>query len=146
MKSETADPQQAERPAVNKTGDLELREATLRLIRGKNLNRAEAAKFLECLLSPGVTDAQISAALVALVTKGETVEELTGMADAMRDRAVRLHCEHRKYIDTAGTGSSRRKMFNISTAAAFVIAGAGLPVAKHGARASTSNCGSADVL
>ncbi len=128
------------------TGDFELRDATLRLMQRKHLSRAEAAKLLECLLSPVTTDAQIAAALVALAVKGETVEELAGMAEAMRDRAIHLNSRHRNYIDTAGTGSSAAKTFNVSTAATFVISGAGLPVAKHGARAATSNCGSADVL
>src|SRR5437867_11600660 len=68
------------------------------------------------------------------------------MDEALRDRVIHLNSQHRNYIDTAGTGSSAAKTFNVSTAAAFVIAGAGLPVAKHGARAATSNCGSADVL
>src|SRR5206468_11294656 len=68
------------------------------------------------------------------------------MAEAMRDRAIHLNSRHRNYIDTAGTGSSAAKTFNVSTGATFVISGAGLPVAKHGARAATSNCGSADAL
>jgi anthranilate phosphoribosyltransferase len=89
---------------------------------------------------------RIGAALVALALKGETVDELTGMAEAMRARAVRIHCRHARFIDTAGTGSSYAKTFNVSTAAAFVCAGAGLPVAKHGSRAATSLSGSADVL
>ena len=127
-------------------GDFELRDATLGLMQRKHLSRAEAARLLECLLSPVTTDAQIAAALIALAVKGETVEELAGMAEAMRDRAIHLNSRHRNYIDTAGTGSSAAKTFNVSTAASFVIAGAGLPVAKHGARAATSNCGSADVL
>jgi anthranilate phosphoribosyltransferase len=128
------------------TGDFGLSEATLRLTNGENLTRAEAAKFLENLISPDAKDAQIADALTALAAKGETVDELAGMAEAMRNRALRLHSRHRNFIDTAGTGSSSAKTFNVSTAAAFVIAGAGLPVAKHGARAATSNCGSADVL
>ena len=131
---------------MSESGSVELGHTTTRLMRGDDLSRAEAAEFLECLLSPAATDAQIAAALVALAEKGETVEELAGMAEAMRDRAVRLKSHHRNYIDTAGTGSSAAKTFNVSTAAMFVIAGAGLPVAKHGARAATSNCGSADVL
>src|SRR5215208_2902113 len=117
-----------------------------RLVRREDLNREEAFELLEGLLDAEATDAQISGALVALATKGETVEELTGMAEGLRSRAVRVISKHQCFIDTAGTGSSRAKTFNISTAAAFVIAGAGLPVAKHGNRAASSNCGSADLL
>jgi anthranilate phosphoribosyltransferase len=127
-------------------GDVDLRHATLRLMRGENLSQIEASQFLSALLSPGATDAQIAAALAVLAIKGETIEELAGMAEAMRARALRVHSRHSRFIDTAGTGSSQAKTFNVSTAAAFVIAGAGLPVAKHGSRAATSRCGSADVL
>src|SRR3989440_10456648 len=123
-----------------------LREFTLRLMRGENLKREEAAALLDALLEGGATDAQIGAALVALAVKGETVEELAGLASAMRSRAVPVRSRHACFIDTAGTGSSAAKTFNVSTAAAFVIAGAGLPVAKHGSRAATSRSGSADVL
>jgi anthranilate phosphoribosyltransferase len=131
---------------ARETGNVDLRETTMRLVRGENLSRTEAANFLDALLDPVATDMQIAAALIALTGKGETVEELAGMAEAMRKRATPLHSRHDRFIDTAGTGSSAAKRFNVSTAAAFVIAGAGLPVAKHGARASTSNCGSADML
>jgi anthranilate phosphoribosyltransferase len=124
----------------------QLREFTLRLMRGENLRREEATAFLGALLDGGATDAQIGAALVALAVKGETVEELAGLASAMRARAVRIRSRHECFIDTAGTGSSAAKTFNVSTASAFVIAGAGLPVAKHGSRAATSRSGSADVL
>jgi anthranilate phosphoribosyltransferase len=124
----------------------QLREFTLRLMRGQNLLRGEAEAFLGALLDGGATDAQIGAALVALAVKGETVDELAGLASAMRARAVRIRSRHECFIDTAGTGSSTAKTFNVSTAAAFVIAGAGLPVAKHGSRAATSRSGSADVL
>jgi anthranilate phosphoribosyltransferase len=123
-----------------------LRALLMRLMRGENLERAEAAALLDALLDGEATDAQIAAALVALALKGETVEELTGMAQAMRARARRVNCCHPSFIDTAGTGSSHAKTFNVSTAAAFVIAGAGLAVAKHGSRAATSRSGSADVL
>ena len=123
-----------------------LRALLLRLMRGENLSRTDAASLLDALLEESATDAQIAGALVALALKGETVEELTGMAEAMRARAVRLKTRHELFIDTAGTGSSAAKTFNVSTAAAFVIAGAGLPVAKHGSRAATSRSGSADVL
>jgi anthranilate synthase component 1 len=123
-----------------------LRQATLRLLRGENLSRIEATDFLRWLLEPSATDTQVAAALVALAAKGETADELAGMAEAMRKRATPLHSAHRRFIDTAGTGSSQAKTFNVSTAAAFVIAGAGLPVAKHGARAATSVSGSADLV
>jgi anthranilate phosphoribosyltransferase len=131
---------------LRETGNLGLRETTMRVVRGENLSRIEAASFLDALLDPSATDTQIAAALIALTTKGETVEELAGMAEAMRERATPLHSRHERFIDTAGTGSSAAKRFNVSTAAAFVIAGAGLPVAKHGARAASSTSGSADVL
>jgi anthranilate phosphoribosyltransferase len=123
-----------------------LRGLLLNLMQGKNLSRVEAAQLLDQLLSGEATDAQISAALVALAVKGETTEELAGMAQAMRSHSVKINSIHQDFIDTAGTGSSRAKTFNVSTAAAFVIAGAGLPVAKHGSRAATSKSGSADVL
>jgi anthranilate phosphoribosyltransferase len=124
----------------------DLQKITLRLMRGENLSRVEAGLFLSALINPDVTDAQIAAALAALTVKGETVDELAGMAEAMRERAVQLRSRHDCFIDTAGTGSSAVKTFNVSTATAFVIAGAGLPVAKHGSRAATSHSGSADVL
>ena len=117
-----------------------------RLMRNENLSRNDAAKLLEWLLDGAATDAQIAATLIALKGKGETVEELAGLAEGMRARATRITCRHRSFIDTAGTGSSAAKTFNVSTAAAFVIAGAGVPVAKHGNRAASSKCGSADVL
>ena len=117
-----------------------------RLVRRENLTQHEARQLLEALLDEEATDAQIAGALMALATKGETVEELTGLAAGLRARSVRLKCQHKCFIDTAGTGSSTAKTFNISTAAAFVIAAAGLPVAKHGNRAASSKSGSADVL
>ncbi len=123
-----------------------LRTLLLRLMRGENLQRFEAGQLLGALLDGEATDAQIAAALVALAVKGETVEELAGMAAAMRERSTRITSRHKVFIDTAGSGSSAVKTFNVSTAAALVIAGAGLPVAKHGSRAATSRSGSADVL
>ena len=123
-----------------------LNEFLARLVRREDLSREEAFDLLEALLDAEATDAQISGALVALAAKGETVDELTGMAEGLRSRAVRVISKHECFIDTAGTGSSRAKTFNISTAAAFVIAGAGLPVAKHGNRAASSKSGSADLL
>ena len=127
-------------------GQHRLCEFLARLVRREDLSRDEAEQLLESLLDAEATDAQIAAVLVALAVKGETVEELTGMASGLRARAVRVNSCHSCFIDTAGTGSSRAKTFNISTAAAFVIAGAGLPVAKHGNRAASSKSGSADLL
>lgn len=123
-----------------------LRKYLPRLVRRENLKRDEAASLLDSLLDEDTTDAQIAATLVALTAKGETVEELAGMALALRARALHVNSDHSIFIDTAGTGSSPAKTFNISTAAAFVIAAAGLPVAKHGNRAASSRSGSADVL
>jgi anthranilate phosphoribosyltransferase len=124
----------------------DLRSFLPRLMRAEDLSRSEAAQLLDALLDPEATDAQIASTLVALRLKGETFEELAGLTEAMRERAVRITSRHACFIDTAGTGSSRVKTFNVSTAAAFVIAGAGLAVAKHGNRAASSRCGSADVL
>jgi anthranilate phosphoribosyltransferase len=123
-----------------------LKQFLPRLMRGEDLSRAEAAELLDAVLDPEATDAQIASTLVALRMKGETFEELAGLTEAMRERAVPITSRHACFIDTAGTGSSRVKTFNVSTAAAFVIAGAGLAVAKHGNRAASSRCGSADVL
>ncbi|MEK6337131.1 MAG: anthranilate phosphoribosyltransferase [Acidobacteriota bacterium] len=123
-----------------------LRAYLSRLTRGVSLSREEAAGLLNALLDDQASDAQIAGTLIALKQKGETVEELAGLAQGMRGRAVRINSQHKRFIDTAGTGSSCAKTFNVSTAAAFVIAGAGLPVAKHGNRAASSLCGSADVL
>ena len=124
----------------------DLRSFLLRLIRRESLTQNEASGLLDLMLDDKSADVQIAAVLVALAAKGETVDELAGMASGLRARAVHIKAQHRCFIDTAGTGSSPAKTFNISTAAAFVIAGAGLPVAKHGNRAASSRSGSADVL
>jgi anthranilate phosphoribosyltransferase len=134
-----------ERPAPVQR-DSQLPTFISRLARGQNLSCDEASNLLGCLLEETATDGQIAAALVALAVKGETVDELVGIATAMRSRALRVSARHESFIDTAGTGSSSAKTFNISTAAAFVTAGAGLPVAKHGNRGVTSRTGSSDVL
>jgi anthranilate phosphoribosyltransferase len=126
--------------------DTPLHPFLVRLMRGENLSFKEASKFFTALTDAEANPAQVAGALVALASKGETSEELAGMAKAMREQAVRIKTSHRNFIDTAGTGSGKTKTFNVSTAAAFVISGAGLPVAKHGNRAVTSKTGSADVL
>lgn len=123
-----------------------LRDATLRFMRGERLSFDQSGDFLDALLDAEANDTQIAAALTAASLKGGSAEELAGMAEAMLARAVPIRSTLSEFIDTAGTGSSAAKTFNVSTAAAFVIAGAGLPVAKHGSRAATSRSGSADVL
>src|SRR6476620_4862008 len=127
-------------------GQNQLQHFLLRLVRREDLSRDEACECLDSLLDDEATDVQIAAALTALAMKGETVEELAGLASGLRSKAVQLQCRHQCFIDTAGTGSSRAKTFNVSTAAAFVIAACGLPVAKHGNRAASSKSGSADLL
>jgi len=134
-----------EQPVPSQT-TTELPVFTSRLTRGDSLSCDEAANFLNCLLAETATDSQIAAALMALAKKGETVDELVGCATAMRLRAVRINAVPEAFVDTAGTGSSMAKTFNVSTAAAFVIAGAGVAVAKHGNRGVTSRTGSSDVL
>ncbi len=131
---------------VEQTADSGSPDFLRRIMRSDNLSRAEAGQLLDWLLDGTATDVQVAAILIALKQKGETVDELIGLAAGMRARVTRISCAHSCFIDTAGTGSSRAKTFNVSTAAAFVIAGAGLPVAKHGNRAASSSCGSADVL
>lgn len=116
------------------------------LLSGKNLSEPEAAEFFGCLQAETDNEHLLAAALTAFEAKGATVEEIYAMAKIMRSRCVRVHSKNDTFVDLVGTGGSPVKTFNVSTAAAFVIAGAGVSVAKHGNRAATSNSGSADVL
>jgi anthranilate phosphoribosyltransferase len=122
-----------------------IREAIAALVDGRSLVEAEAAAVMEEIMSGEATPAQFGAFVTALRLKGETVDEIAGMARVMREKARRVHVEG-VLLDTCGTGGDARGTFNVSTAAAFVAAGAGARVAKHGNRAMTSRCGSADVL
>jgi anthranilate synthase/phosphoribosyltransferase len=117
-------------------------------VKRENLTAAQAEEAMNVIMTGRATPAQIGAYLIALRMKGETVEEITGSARAMRSSAVKVPFTARpgKLFDTAGTGGDGAHTFNISTAAAFVIAGTGRKVAKHGNRAASSKCGSADVL
>jgi anthranilate phosphoribosyltransferase len=117
------------------------------LLARESLTQAEAASLLDFMLSAEATDAQIAALLTALAAKGETAEELAGFAATMRARSAKIQStKHSTFIDTCGTGGSTAKTFNVSTAAAFVVSAAGVPVAKHGNVGVTSKAGSADVL
>ncbi|MDQ2746788.1 MAG: anthranilate phosphoribosyltransferase [Acidobacteriota bacterium] len=113
---------------------------------GVDLSDSEAVEFFNALQAETEDENLIAAALLAFEAKGATVEEFYAMAKLMRSRAVRVHSKHQTFVDIVGTGGSKAKIFNVSTAAAFVIAGAEIPVAKHGNRAATSSSGSADVL
>lgn len=132
--------------ATNSKADTPLYKFLIRLIRGEDLSLAEAAEFFRALIDVNANSAQIAGALAALTAKGETFQELAGMARVMRDSAVKISSRQKNFIDLAGTGSSSVKTFNVSTAAAFVAAGAGLTVAKHASRGVMSKTGSADVL
>lgn len=132
--------------ATNSKADTPLFPYLNRLIRGENLDVDEAADFFRALTDFNANPAQVAGCLTALTAKGETFTELAGMARVMRQQAVKIKSRQKNFIDVSGTGSSIAKTFNVSTAAAFVTAGAGLAVAKHGNRAVMSDTGSADVL
>jgi anthranilate phosphoribosyltransferase len=122
-----------------------VRAALAAVVDGKRLSLDEARVAMGSVMDGEATPSQLAALLVALRMRGETVEELAGFASAMRDRALRVEAPEGA-VDTCGTGGDGSNTFNISTAAALVVASAGVPVAKHGNRAITSKSGSADVL
>ena len=120
-------------------------EAIEHLLGGNPLSRGQARGVMDGVMAGEATPVQIAGLLIALRAKGETAEEMAGFVDSMRAHATPLDVPEGT-IDTCGTGGDRAGTFNISTAAALVAAGAGIPVAKHGNRAASSRCGSADVL
>jgi len=122
-----------------------LTSAIDRVASGQDLNADEAAEVLAVMMAGDAADAQIAGLLIALRTKGETVQELAGLARAMRALAAPVTTSRDELVDTAGTGGGR-STFNVSTTAALIAAGAGCAVAKHGNRSATSRSGSADVL
>ena len=117
-----------------------------KLVDHQDLTRGEAADVMTLLMTGQATPSQVGALLIALRMKGETVEEVSGFAQAMRAHVVPVRTQRKPLLDTCGTGGSRFRVFNVSTACAFVLAAAGVAVAKHGNRAMTGVCGSADVL
>jgi len=123
-----------------------IREAIGKIVGGQDLREGEMMTVMTEIMEGVATAAQIAAFITALRLKGETVEEVTGAARIMRTKATRIDARSSVIVDTCGTGGDGSNSFNISTTAAFVVAAAGLTVAKHGNRAVSSGCGSADVL
>jgi anthranilate phosphoribosyltransferase len=123
-----------------------IKEAIAKVVQMENLNEAEMMEVMDEVMEGQATPAQIAALITALRIKGETIAEVTGAARIMRQKATRIDARSPVIVDTCGTGGDGRNTFNISTTAAFVVAAAGLTVAKHGNRAVSSGCGSADVL
>jgi anthranilate phosphoribosyltransferase len=137
------------RPLVaDKAGDTMLKPFIAKAINRQDLSADEAEQAMNIIMTGQATPAQIAAYLVAMRMKGETVDEITGSVRAMRANAVRVNVSDQSspLYDIVGTGGDGAHTFNISTAAAFVVAGTGRKVAKHGNRAASSQCGSADVL
>ncbi len=122
-----------------------IREAISTVVSGRSLSQEEASAVMREIMEGQATPAQLGAFLTALHLKGETPPEIAGMASVMREKALRVNVPG-PLVDTCGTGGDGQGSFNISTAAAFVAAAAGLKVAKHGNRAASGACGSADVL
>jgi anthranilate phosphoribosyltransferase len=123
-----------------------IQAALQRLLDGRDLTRTQARDVMDSVMRGEATPSQIAALLIALRVKGETVDEIAGFAEAMREHVVRVQPSREDLVDTAGTGGDAAHTLNISTAAALVAAAAGAGVAKHGNRAVSSACGSADVL
>jgi anthranilate phosphoribosyltransferase len=122
-----------------------IREAIQQLVGGEDLDRDQATGAMDEIMNGEATDIQIAGFLVAMRMKGETADEIVGLVSSMRDHATNIEAPDGA-IDTCGTGGDGSGTFNISTAAAIVVRGAGVPVAKHGNRAASSQCGSADVF
>ncbi len=121
-------------------------EILAQLVDFQDLTREQAGALMREIMLGQATPAQLGAILTALRMKGETADEITGFAEIMRACATKVPVSRKPLVDTCGTGGDRSNTFNISTTAAFVVAGAGIAVAKHGNRSASSKCGSADVL
>lgn len=130
---------------------MNIKEAIARVVLRESLNEDEMISVMNEIMGGSATDAQIGSFITALRMKGETVEEITGAVRVMREKATAIEsgvdvASGGILVDTCGTGGDGSGTFNVSTTSAFVVAGAGIPVAKHGNRSVSSNCGSADVL
>ena len=123
-----------------------IRETIQKVVDGQDLTERETVDTMNEIMSGEATPAQVASFITALRIKGETIEEITGAARVMREKSTKIHTKHPFVIDTCGTGGDGAHTFNISTTSAFVVAGAGIPVAKHGNRAASSQSGGADVL
>ncbi|MEA1867224.1 MAG: anthranilate phosphoribosyltransferase, partial [Thermodesulfobacteriota bacterium] len=126
-----------------------LKKAISDVVSRKDLGQAEISSVMEIIMEGEATPAQIGAFITGLRMKGETVDEIAGAAKVMREKAVCIHVNlspGEPLVDTCGTGGDGAQTFNVSTTAAFVVAGAGVKVAKHGNRSVSSRSGSADVL
>jgi anthranilate phosphoribosyltransferase len=123
-----------------------IQQALVKLLERQDLSRDEMIVVMGEIADGGATPAQVGAFLAALRLKGETVDEIAGAAEVMRARVDRVRVDQLIFVDTCGTGGDGSNTFNISTTAAFAVAGAGVCVAKHGNRSVSSRCGSADVL
>ena len=123
-----------------------IKDALAKISAGTDLTMAEARDVMMEIMEGQATPAQIGAFLVALRMKGETTDEIAGCAQAMRENAIAVKPKRDALVDTCGTGGDGSGTFNISTTVAFIAAGAGIAVAKHGNRSVSSRCGSADLL
>lgn len=146
---EAEEPEPAAEPASSATGPTSsaiVQRAISQVVSGTSLGEDEAYEVMGAIMDGGATGAQIASLVTAVRMKGETVDEITGFAHAMRERATPVRPHAADLLDTCGTGGDGRATFNISTTTALVVAGAGVPIAKHGNRAVSSASGSADVL
>ncbi|MBI5971373.1 MAG: anthranilate phosphoribosyltransferase [Deltaproteobacteria bacterium] len=123
-----------------------IKESLQKIIKGTDLSEEEMSRVMDEIMTGGASPGQIGAFITGLRMKGETIAEITGAAKVMRAKATKVAAGDGVVLDTCGTGGDSAMTFNISTAAAFVAAGAGVKVAKHGNRSVSSRCGSADVL